>query len=506
MTASPLSKNTAVGVVGAGAMGRGIAQVAAAAGHPVLLQDAAAGQADKALGIIGQELDKRVARGRMTEADRQALLARITPVDSLAALAPAGLVIEAVVEDLAVKQQVFTTLEDACGADAILATNSSSLSPTAIARPLRHPERFLGMHFFNPAPVMKLVEIISGLATGDGVAAAAFATAAAWGKRPVYAAATPGFIVNRVARPFYAEAWRLLEEQAADAATVDAILKEAGGFPMGPFALMDLIGHDVNYAVTCSVFEAFFGEPRFRPSAAQRERVQGGYLGRKSGRGIYRYDADARPPAPHTAAPCPPPQRITVEGELGIAEALLPLFTAAGVTVARQPGAGVIRLEEGVLALTDGRPAVLRARGETAPLALFDLARDYEKTPRLALTGSGPEAARLLTAATGLFQAAGKAVSVIADSPGMVLMRVTAMLANEAAEAVQQGVATAAAVDAAMPDGLNYPEGPLGLADRVGPARLLTVLDNLAAWYGDGRHRASGLLRRAAAADTALLG
>jgi len=232
----------------------------------------------------------------MQEAERNALLARISIVDELAGLASAALVIEAIVEKLEVKQQVFAELENLCGDDVILASNTSSLSITAIGAGLVRPERLVGMHFFNPAPIMKLVEVVSGLATDSEVAASIFATAENWGKLAVHACSTPGFIVNRVARPFYAEGLRLLQEGAADVATIDAILRDCGGFRMGPFELMDLIGHDVNYAVTESVHAACYGDQRFTPSLLQKELVDGGFLGIKSGRGFYQHGDGAEKP------------------------------------------------------------------------------------------------------------------------------------------------------------------------------------------------------------------
>ena len=215
------------------------------------------------------------------------------PVHALGAFVSAGLVVEAIVEDLDVKRKLLRELEVVVPPGTILASNTSSLSITALAAGLKHPGRVVGMHFFNPAPVLPLVEVVSGLATDAAIADVVYATAAAWGKKPVHATSTPGFIVNRCARPFYAEALALLTERAADPATIDAVLREAGAFRMGAFELMDLIGHDVNLAVTKSVWEAYFHDPRYRPSVLQQERVAAGYLGRKSGRGIYAYGANA---------------------------------------------------------------------------------------------------------------------------------------------------------------------------------------------------------------------
>ncbi|WP_029009022.1 3-hydroxyacyl-CoA dehydrogenase PaaH [Azospirillum halopraeferens] len=496
---APLDRTAAVAVVGCGAMGTGIAQVAARAGHPVLMADARPGAAEAAVRSIADALARLVDKGRLAAAERAAALTRLTPVAALADLAPAALAVEAVAEDAAVKTALFAELEGVVGPDAILATNTSSLSVTAIAAALARPERVAGLHFFNPAPLMPLVEVVSGVATAPAVADTLYATAAAWGKAPVHARSTPGFIVNRVARPYYAEGLRLLQEGAGDPATLDAVLREAGGFRMGPFELMDLIGHDVNFAVTRSVHAAFFGDPRFQPSLIQQELVEAGRLGRKTGRGFYRYAPEPEVPQPRSVAPGPAPAAVRVEGDLGPAAPLAGLLRAAGVAVEEAPGPGRLVAGGLVLALTDGRTATERAAADPADgrdLVLFDLALDYAAAPRLAVAvadGAAPDAA---ARAAGLFAAAGKRVSLIDDAPGMVVMRTVAMLANEAADAVLHGVATAADVDAAMVRGVNYPQGPLALGDALGWPRMLAVLDALARTYGEDRYRASALIRR----------
>ena len=502
---SALASSDLVAVVGAGAMGAGIAQVAAQAGHSVLLFDARAGAAEAGRAGILAGLDRQVDKGRMTPEARAAIAAAIRPAETLEALAPARLVVEAIVEDLAIKRDLFARLEALVAEDAILATNTSSLSVTAIAAGLRHPGRVAGLHFFNPAPVMKLVEIVSGLASQADVLTTLEDTARAWGKVAVRATSTPGFIVNRVARPFYAEGLRLLEEGAADAATLDAVLREAGGFRMGPFELMDLIGHDVNFAVTCSVFAAYFGDPRYRPSLTQQEMVAAGWLGRKSGRGFYSYGAgtDAALPAAHAAAATP--TALHVAGDVGAGEAWISALAAAGVPVTRGEGPGVIRLPGASLAPSDGRTATARvAAGAPADLVLFDLVLDPAQATRVALAKADQAPERALAAAAGLFQRLGKAVSVVADLPGMVVLRTVAMLANEAAEAAHLRVASPADIDRAMTFGVNYPRGPLAWADAIGPARVLDVLTALQAAYGDDRYRPSLYLRRRAQAGASL--
>jgi 3-hydroxybutyryl-CoA dehydrogenase len=508
--AAALSRDAVVAVVGAGAMGAGIAQVAAQAGHPVRLHDARPGVAAAAHEVLTRTFAALAAKGRIDAEAAQRAAARIVPIDALDEVAGAALVVEAIVEDLAAKRALFAALEHIAGDDAILASNTSSLSITALAAGLRVPGRVVGMHFFNPAPVLPLVEVVSGLATARAVAGAVHATAAVWGKVPVHASSTPGFIVNRCARPFYAEALRLLTERAGDCATLDALYREAGGFRMGPFELMDLIGHDVNFAVTCSVWEAYFHDSRFLPSVLQRELVDAGYLGRKSGRGFFDYAAGAEKPEPRREPTGPAPGAVTVHGSLGAADALVGRWRAAGVRVeTRAPLAafadGVAVIGDTHVALSDGRTATARATAAATPrLVLVDLALDYGRCTRLAIAAADGCDAAAVAEAAGALQAAGIAVSRLDDVAGLAVMRTVAMLANEAADAVTQGVASPADLDLAMQKGVNYPRGPLAWADAIGAARIRDVLANLAAHYGEDRYRIAPLLARRAACGAAL--
>jgi 3-hydroxybutyryl-CoA dehydrogenase len=499
-----LDPSRAVAVVGSGTMGGGIAEVAALAGHPVLLYDVEPARADRALADLAARLDRAVARGRVEPAARDTAVGRVRVVKHLDDLAPAALVVEAAVESLEVKREIFARLDQVCGPDAVLASNTSSISLTAIGAAMEHPERLAGMHFFNPAPVMKLVEVVSGLATDRQVAETVAGTARAWGKVPVHTASTPGFVVNRVARPFYGEALRVYEERGADPATVDAVLRESGGFRMGPFALMDLIGLDVNLAVSTSVWQAFAHDPRYTPSATQRELVDAGRLGRKTGHGWYRYGEAAPAPAPATAAPVPAPAEATVRGQVGRLARILPRLREAGVGLRetgqayddREPG---IELPEGgLLSLTDGRPATAVSAELRRPVVCLDLALDFGTATRFALAASDGCPARCLDAAVGLLQATGAAVSVLDDVPGLVVARTVAMLVNEAAEVVGRGVATAADVDLAMRHGVNYPVGPVEWGERLGAGYVVRLLDTLAAYYADGRYRPAPWLRRRA--------
>lgn len=295
-----------VGVVGAGAMGTGIAQVAAQAGHEVLLADAMPHATTRARGSLTNALDRLVEKGKLDAASRNAIIGRIDFIDEPLAAVDAyrncDLVIEAIVEDLAAKQTLFAQLATAVAPNAILGTNTSSLSVASIASVVKHPERVLGIHFFNPAPVLPLVEVVPWLGSDEGIVTRTVQLMRSWKKTPVVASDTPGFIVNRIARPFYGESIRILEEGIADVSTIDWAMRELGGFRMGPFELMDFIGNDVNYAVTRSVFEAFFYDPRYRPSLTQRRLVEAGFLGRKSGRGYYDYRSGEATPEPRQDA------------------------------------------------------------------------------------------------------------------------------------------------------------------------------------------------------------
>jgi len=298
-----LDSMTVIGVVGAGAMGTGIAQVAARAGHGVVLADARDGAAANARASIAKSTARDVEKGRMSQSDADALIGRIDfrpePLsDNLASYSNCGLVIEAVIEDLEAKRALFRQLESVVAAECVLATNTSSLSVAGIASACERSSRVVGIHFFNPAPLMSLVEVVPWLGGDPAVANASLDLMRRWKKTPVMASDTPGFIVNRVARPFYGEALRLLDEGVADVATIDWAMKDMGGFRMGPFELMDFIGNDVNYAVTRSVFEAMFFDPRYKPSLTQKRLVESNFLGKKTGRGYYDYRAGATTPEP----------------------------------------------------------------------------------------------------------------------------------------------------------------------------------------------------------------
>jgi len=506
-----------VAVVGAGTMGAGIAEVAARAGHRVRLYDARPGQSRQAVTALGRRLERDVDRGRLDAAQARAVHGRVSVAGSVDDLAGCALVVEAVLEDLGVKRELLRAVETAAGQgvgrEVVLATNTSSLSVTAVGAGLERPGLLVGLHFFNPAPRMALVEVVRGDATDAKVAEAATELVRDWGKTPVQCASTPGFVVNRVARPYYGEAQRLAERGAATPATIDAVLREAGGFPMGPFQLTDLVGQDVNLAVSTSVWEQTYHDPRYAPTQFQRRLVDAGRLGRKSGRGVYAYAADGTPldAEPDTAPRRPAPAVVElVEYDFGPMTPFLDRIAANGVEIRqvalddsevmeelpglRLPGGGLLRV-------TDGSTA--RSWGLEAPegVVLLDWAHDPAMCTRVALLAPRDADPVVLDAAVGLCQAAGVEVSVLGDVAGGVVARTVAMLVDEAVDLVARGEATATDVDVAMLLGAGYPSGPLEWGDRVGALRVASVLGELHDEVPTGRYRMSPRLDEAIAAE-----
>lgn len=494
-----IAKTAVVAVVGAGAMGRGIAQVAAMAGHPVLLFDMVDGAAEIARNEILVSLEALEKKGRLSFEQRSQAVDGLRVVKELDDLHEAGLVIEAIVEKLEVKQALFDALEKRLSADAIFATNTSSLSVTAIASKLRDPSRVAGFHFFNPAPVMKLVEVVAGLQSRPAILDWLAAMARDWGKIAVQVRSAPGFIVNRVARPYYGEALRLYEEGVADIATLDLIYTKCGGFRMGPFALMDMIGHDVNFAVTTSVYEALFRDPRYRPALAQQELVEAGWLGKKSGRGFYVHPAPEDNVPPVCLAVQPKPSRIIIQGISLVLSQIAALCRAKGVEFTQRDGPPHLLVDGVHLAPTDGRSATQWVEdGARENLVLFDQCLDLAGAELIVLAAADQASEDASLRAAALFQALGKSVVVIEDRPGMIVMRTLALLIDEANDAVEKGIASAQDVEKAMTTGVNYPRGLLQWGDSIGPKVLVQALDYLRIATGDGRYRVSDRLRRRA--------
>jgi 3-hydroxybutyryl-CoA dehydrogenase len=515
-------------VVGAGIMGAGIAQVAALAGHPVRLFDLREGAAQNAIAQLGKVMSSLVAKGRLTAELAAAALGRITPAATLQDAQDAALVVEAVVENLEAKRSLFRQLEDLLPATAVLATNTSSISITAIAGGLRHPQRVVGMHFFNPVFQMKLVEVVSGLQTDPAVANAVFELASTWGKLAVHAKSTPGFIVNRIARPFYAEAWLLLQELVATPAVLDACLR-AAGFRMGPCELMDMIGHDTNLAVTQQVFEANYFDKRYVPSLLQREMVLGGLLGRKSGQGFYTHTGGS--PATATGVPTSvpprtldaaqalaptlllPPQSLVVHGQGPWVDALQARLTSkwseqntTRIVVSRDTTSGWCGLAvDGAQLRRCQGPTATDTATQTgvAQTAVFDRLPSQTEPATLAFAVAEQAPSGWATQAAAWLALLGHQPVRVLDVPGLVVTRTLAMLINEAADAVSQGVCTAAGANAAMRLGVNYPQGPFEWLAGWSASGVVAVLDALDHHHRGERYRANLSLRRQAAAEPA---
>ncbi len=489
-----LAAPATVAVIGAGTMGAGIAQVAAMAGHSVLLTDARDGAARQACEKIAIALAALVTKGRLDAAECERIVARIRPVGGFAELSGAAIAVEAIIEDLGAKQALMRELEQHLAADAVLATNTSSISVTAIACGLQHPQRVVGMHFFNPVPLMKLVEVVSGGDTDPDIAEAVAQLASAWGKTPVHAASTPGFIVNRIARQYYAESLQLLQEHAAEPAQLDRVMR-AAGFRMGPCELMDLIGHDVNYAVTCSVFDANYGDRRYQPSLVQKALIDGGRLGRKSGRGFY----DGVPQKTADGVIDAEPGSLEVVGSGSAVERLSAVLEARQILFARDASANWsgLRIAGIELHITDGRPAAQLAHelGREA-LCVIDWPLLSSNGDALAFA-CGPRVTDAQRATVGAtLAAAGVQAIELRDVPGLVVARTLAMLINEAADAVWQKVCTESDADLAMTLGVNYPAGPFAWLNELGADRITDLLDYLFAAYRSERYRISPLLRQ----------
>ena len=476
-------------------MGAGIVQVAAQSGHSVLLFDQKEGAAENAIENIKKTFSSLIKKEKLTEETAQATLDRIQTITSLDQASHVQLVIEAIIERLDIKRTLFKELESLVAKDCVLATNTSSISVTAIANGLQYPERLVGMHFFNPVHLMKLVEVVSGLQTSSEVASAIYDLSIHWGKTPVHAKSTPGFIVNRIARPFYAEALALLQEQVSTIEVIDACIKSVG-FRMGPFELMDLIGHDTNFAVTSSVFEAFFYDRRFTPSIVQKELVDGGLLGRKSGRGFYNYAEGATPPKVPEFHPSPlnPSQPVIIHGDNHLTEYFSNQLQRLGVTYTQEKLSSWLGLEVNGFQLrqTDGQTA-----SSLGPhVAVFDVCLKVQDKTIIAWAIAENAPANWVQEAPSLLHHLGFIPIRIQDSPALIVARTLAMLINEACDAVTQGVCSIDATNQAMKLGVNYPAGPFEWLNQWSKGQVSKVLDALDEYYRGERYRKSPLLKR----------
>ena len=487
-----------IGVIGAGAMGRGIAQVAAAGGMQVLITDSRAGAAQEARDFVDKLFARAVEKGGMTKDAAASASARVKVVSGLAEFKPCHLVIEAIVENLEVKRTLFAELEDIVAPDCILASNTSSLSITTIAAKLRSPQRFAGMHFFNPVPLMKLVEVIAGLRTEDWVCAALVAIGKRMTREPVRLTDAPGFLVNQVGRGFTLEAAHLVYEGVAGFPDVDRVMRDVGGFRMGPFELMELTGLDVTQPASEAVYTQFFHEPRYRPNLIMRSRYDAGVLGRKTKKGFYDYDAEMKPiVAAEPAAPTAWPANVWVSpavasGHAALSELLKKL--GAPVENGARPSTRAL-----ILVTPLGEDATSCAvEQELDPKRTVAVDTLFPLVKRRTIMGTPITDPVFRDAAHALLASDGVPVTVCRDSPGFIAQRVVAMIVNIGCSIAQSRTASPADIDKAVMLGLNYPNGPFGFADALGVNRIYAILTAMQRIYGDPRYRPNIWLTRRA--------
>ena len=491
----PNRSDLIAGVAGAGTMGRGIAQVLAQCGARTLVFDAQPGAARKAKDSIAQALGRLVEKGRLGAADAGKTVARIEIADSLDALAPCHVVVEAIVEALEPKKTLFAALEKTVSGDCILASNTSSLSVTAMAAACQRPGRVAGYHFFNPVPVMKIVEVVDGVLTEPWAGDALVGLARRFGHTPVRCKDTPGFIVNHAGRAFVPEALRVLSEGIADFATIDRILVDAAGFRIGPFGLMDLVGLDIAHAVMKSMYGQYFEEPKYRPSFLSEPRVAAGLLGRKTGQGWYRYGKDgSAEKIDEGVPPAPLPRPVWAVPELK------ELLVALGAKPQLKPSPEAICFVAPLGA--DTTTTALELGLDPARTVAVDPLFGFSKRRTLMKTCTTTK--EISQTAHALLAADGVPVSVINDSPGFVAQRVVAHIVNVGCDIAQMRIASPADLDRAVTLGLGYPKGPLAMGDALGPKRILAVLEAMHDFYQEPRYRPSPWLKRRAALGVSL--
>jgi 3-hydroxybutyryl-CoA dehydrogenase len=498
-------------------MGAGIAQLACRAGARTLLHDPLPEALVRGAESVRAGLEKEAARGKLTEEQAREAAGRLQPVDSLDGFAGCELVIEAAPERLEIKHELYERLSGIVSEECVLASNTSSLPITAIAAAATHPERVVGMHFFNPAPLMRLLEVVAGVLSSERALELADATGAAMGKDVIRATDGPGFIVNRCNRPFGLEALRLLTERIADVPTIDRIVRMGGGFRMGPFELSDLVGVDTGFDVSKSFYELSFGEPRWRPSPIQARQVAAGLHGRKTGRGYYDYSGDgphrpADPDPPQADAPVDGEGLVVVAGHVALAEQMREAARKAGYEVhtPHDPQTELPALivecgeHDGEPAPRGGARVVLCDRGSLAsldpggPSVGFYALPPFDRTGLVELTRSESSSPAAAARAERFFTVLGKQVEWVGDAPGLVLGRIVCQVINESAFALGEGVGSAQDIDKGMVLGLSHPRGPLTWAREIGHDHVLTVLEALCEEYREERYRPAPVLRRLA--------
>lgn len=494
-----------IGIIGTGAMGRGIAQLAAQAGSTVWLFDQRQESSQEAVTHLVGQWKKQINKGRMDSGDLAVLTQRLHPAKELEQLQHCDLIIEAIAENLPVKRELLKQLSGITSPTTVLASNTSSISITALAA--GHPRESLvaGFHFFNPAPLMKVVEVIPGLNTHPEVVDRLCNYAREMGHRPVVATDTPGFIVNHAGRAYGSEGLRIHGEQIASFAEIDSILKDQAGFKLGPFELMDLTGLDVSHPVMESIYQQYYSEPRYRPSVTASQRLSAGILGRKTGRGFYTYIDHQIQRSPELNSPdvaLIPPVWVSPKAARRAELYKLLKTLGAGIETAAAPSDQALILVA-PLGLDVTTLAAVERLDPTRTIGI-DMLIDDASTQRRVLATNPATRLDMKNAAWALFGRDGKAVSVIRDSGGFVTQRVLAQIVNIASDMCQQGICSPADLDAAVTLGLGYPMGPLAWGDRLGPGNVLEVLFNMQTVYGDPRYRPSPWLRRRGALGLSL--
>lgn len=486
-----------IGVVGAGAMGSGIAQVAAAAGMKVKIFDQREGAAGDARQRILKRMEKRVSDGKAKPEALEVLREGLHPAESLEEFADCGLVVEAIVENLEAKRSLFGQLVNIVAADAVLASNTSSLPIGAIARGMDGTERFAGLHFFNPVPVMKLVEVIRGPDTAGRVIDGLLEFSRKVGREPVQVRDTPGFLVNFGGRAYGTEALAILHEGVATPAQVDAVMRDCCGFRMGPFELMDLTGMDVNYPVTEFVHQSSYLDPRLRSTPLHRYMFEVGKLGRKTGAGFFEYGERASTPSADASFSGDAAQTVCLAGP---SEGLEALLEECGVTAVREDNGSVPILA--ALTGEDCSAFCARTGADHMRLVAVDMLAD---TTRRVTVMTPPDGDPAFLDQVVAALSSKRAVTAIADSPGFIAQRICAMVANLGCEMAQIGLARPEEIDKAMRLGLNYPKGPLELADAWGVSVIHEIMCQLQSLTGDDRYRSSQWLRRRAQLELSAL-
>jgi 3-hydroxybutyryl-CoA dehydrogenase len=497
-----------LGVVGAGTMGAGIAQLGCLAGIETMLHDPLPEALESGAERIRSGLEKGAERGRWSSEEADAARRRLRLADSLDELSDCELVSEAAPERVELKRELFGQLAEICGDDVVLATNTSSILVSSLASAAPRPENVVGMHFFNPPPLMRLLEVIAAEQTGERALALASAVGEAMGKTVIVVRDGPGFLVNRCGRPFNGEALRLLQERVATVEQIDRIVRLGGGFRMGPFELMDLVGIDVGYEVAQSFTAQSFGEPRWKPSMLQAQMVAAGQLGRKTGRGWYSYEDGAqRPDDPEPRAPGGGDGRVVaVVGSSPLAEGLRERARAAGFEVGGdEPELIVVAEAAAVRFSTSGSPVLVACVDRSLALNSISGACGFHLLPPVAdtrlveLTRIPSTRDEAVEAAESFFTALGLEREWVGDAPGLVLGRIVCGLVNEALFAVGEGVGSADHVDTGVTLGLNHPRGPVTRGREIGFEHVLATIDGLWHERREERYRAAPLLRRVVA-------